>query len=65
MNNKNLKKILNVLLILIWYNSLAQQSEVVDFIKIEAQIEPISSKEMVKGTVSCTFHVLKKSDSIY
>lgn len=60
-----MKKIFNVLLILIGFTGFAQQSEVVDFIKIEAQIEPISSREMVKGTVSCTFHVLKKSDSIY
>ena len=60
-----MKKIFNVLPILIGFIGLAQQSEVVDFIKIEAQIEPISSREMVKGTVSCTFHVLKKSDSIY
>jgi len=60
-----MKKIFNVLPILIGFTGLAQQSEVVDFIMIEAQIEPISSKEMVKGTFSCTFHVLKKSDSIY
>ena len=60
-----MKKIFNVLPILIGFTGLAQQSEVVDFIKIEAQIEPISSREMVKGMVSCTFHVLKKSDSIY
>jgi len=45
--------------------SFGQQTTIVDFINVTAQIEPISSEEKVKGTASYTFRVLQNTDSIY
>jgi aminopeptidase N len=55
-----------LLILVVAFHSLkAQQVETVDFIKVTAQIEPISSERKVKGTASYTFNVLKNTDSIY
>lgn len=49
----------------ICFGNVAQQTETVDFIRISAEVEPISSEETVKGTVRVSFKVLKNTDSIY
>jgi len=43
----------------------AQQTDVVDFISVTAEIIPNASKENVKGTVSYQFKILEKTDSVY
>jgi aminopeptidase N len=47
------------------FGSVAQQTDVVDFISISARVEPIPSEEKVKGTVRVNFRVLKNTDSVY
>jgi len=43
----------------------AQQNDLVDFITIDATVEPIAVGERVEGTVRVTFRMLQKADSIY
>ena len=52
-------------LLLCCFYGMAQQTKTVDFLKIEATIEPISSDKSVKGTMKCIFKVLQSTDSIY
>ena len=52
-------------LLLIGFYGTAQQTEIVDFIRTEAVIEPVVSEKKVLGKVSYTFKVLKKCDSIF
>jgi len=54
-----------IALFIISFSCLAQQTDIVDFIKIEAEIEPIASEKKVIGNVAYTFKVLKNTDSIY
>ncbi|WP_034259621.1 M1 family metallopeptidase [Aequorivita capsosiphonis] len=44
---------------------IAQQTEVVDFLKIEASIQPDATQKEVKGHFVVTFEVLKQADSIF
>jgi aminopeptidase N len=53
------------ILVVAFHSLKAQQAETVDFLKVTAQIEPISSERKVIGTASYTFNVLKNTDSIY
>jgi aminopeptidase N len=43
----------------------AQQTEVVDFLKIEAQLKPDSNKEKISGRFRTTFKILTATDSIF
>ncbi|OAB78575.1 M1 family metallopeptidase [Cochleicola gelatinilyticus] len=43
----------------------AQQTDVVDFITIEAIVQPIPSEEKIKGTMQVSFKMLQSTDSIY
>ncbi|EDM44022.1 aminopeptidase [unidentified eubacterium SCB49] len=43
----------------------AQQTDVVDFLKISATVTPNAEKKLVKGDVSVSFNVLKKTDAVY
>lgn len=43
----------------------AQQSEIVDFLKVDATITPNPIERNVKGTLKYTFRILQKTDSIY
>ncbi|HAT64812.1 MAG TPA: aminopeptidase, partial [Flavobacteriaceae bacterium] len=43
----------------------AQQNDLVDFITIDATVEPIAVGERVEGTVRVTFKMLQKADSVY
>ena len=45
--------------------SFAQQTEIVDFIKVEALIKPIHSKKMISASASYSFKILQKCDSIF
>jgi aminopeptidase N len=56
---------LTAILVVVFHSLKAQQTEIVDFLKVTAQIEPVSSERKVKGTASYTFNVLKNTDSIY
>jgi aminopeptidase N len=66
MCSKKSKFLYNTLLFLFIFKiGLAQQTQIVDFLKVTAQIEPIASEGKVKGTVAYSFKVLQKTDSIY
>ncbi|RMA58632.1 M1 family metallopeptidase [Ulvibacter antarcticus] len=43
----------------------AQQTEVVDFLKVTATVEPDASEEKIRGNVQYTFKILKATDSVY
>ncbi len=43
----------------------AQQTEVVDFLKIEAQLKPDAIKEKIDGRLRTTFKILTATDSIF
>ncbi len=45
--------------------SHAQQTEIVDFIRVEAQVKPIYSEKKVLGTATYTFQTLQRCDSIF
>ena len=66
MGSKKSKFLYSTLLFLFIFKiGLAQQTQIVDFLKVTAQIEPIASEGKVKGTVAYSFKVLQKTDSIY
>ena len=44
---------------------MAQQTDLVDFLKVEATVEPIFQNKKVKGSVKYTFRILQRTDSIY
>lgn len=44
---------------------LSQQTEIVDFISVEANIKPSINNKKISGTTTYTFEVKKKCDSIY
>lgn len=44
---------------------VAQQTDLVDFQKIEAIIEPLSSQEKIEGTFTVSFKMLQKADAVY
>ncbi len=58
-------KIIYALLLICSFSSLGQQVSVVDFLRADAIVEPVVSEKKIKGTVSYSFKVLKKTDSIY
>ena len=47
------------------FSVFAQQTDVVDFLKIEASINPTSAEKKIAGRFIATFEVLKKTDSIF
>tara|TARA_A100000171_G_C2140273_1_gene154765 strand:- start:9625 stop:11682 length:2058 start_codon:yes stop_codon:yes gene_type:complete len=51
--------------LLVSFTTFSQQTDVVDFQKISATIEPLAASESVKGTVRVTFQINKKTDSVY
>ena len=61
----NSKYLCIIQLLLIGFYSNAQQTETVDFIKIEATIEPIALEKKIIAKASYTFKSLKQNDSIY
>jgi len=60
-----MKRVVFVLFVLFVTYSYGQQTEIVDFLKVAAVIEPIATEKKVTGTALYTFNVLKNTDSIY
>ncbi len=54
-----------LLFIISFRTSYSQQIEKVDFIDVNATVQPIFAEKKVKATASYTFKILKKCDSIY
>ncbi len=49
-----------------YYGKLsAQQTDIVDFLSVNATVTPIPAEKKIKGTVKYFFKVLQKTDSIY
>lgn len=61
----NIKYLCFIQLLLIGFYGSAQQTEIVDFIKTDATINPIVLEKKILGEASYTFKVLKKCDSIF
>jgi len=60
-----MNKFCTCLLVLISFLGNAQQTEIVDFLSVTAEIIPNPSEENVQGTVSYQFKILQKTDSVY
>lgn len=45
--------------------SFAQQTEVVDFLRVEAVITPDNSKQSIVGDLNYSFKILRNTDSVY
>ena len=53
------------IVLLCCYLGTAQQTEIVDFLKVEGAIEAVLPSKLVKGVVKYHFKVLRRADSIY
>ena len=60
-----MNKFFTFFLVLISFFGNAQQTEVVDFVSVTAEILPNASEENVQATVSYQFKILQKTDSVY
>ncbi|MEZ4880967.1 MAG: M1 family metallopeptidase [Flavobacteriaceae bacterium] len=59
---------MNKFLIALFFSSLtafAQQTDIVDFLNINATVNPNAAEKSITGTVKCSFKVLQKTDSIF
>ncbi len=61
----NFKYLCLIQLVLIGLYSNAQQTEIVDFIRVEALIRPIHSEKKVSANATYSFKILQKCDSIF
>ncbi|WP_339700151.1 M1 family aminopeptidase [uncultured Marixanthomonas sp.] len=59
-----IKRITFIALLISFFGN-AQQTDLVDFVSVTAEIIPNASEENVKGTVSYQFKILQKTDSVY
>jgi len=48
-----------------WATSTAQQSDVVDFLRVQATITPDAITKSLRGEVSYEFHMLQDADSVF
>ncbi|PKA84572.1 aminopeptidase N [Ulvibacter sp. MAR_2010_11] len=62
---KQLFKIGICILVFLSFQGIAQQKQFVDFLHIDAVVEPIASEKKIVGTMTVTFKVLQKTDSIF
>ena len=60
-----MKKIFTLFCLFLAGLSLAQQTDYVDFKKIQATIDFVPDSSKVKGVVYCEFKILKAKDSVY
>lgn len=60
-----MKQFLIVLFLFMSFGIDAQQADIVDFTKIDAVVEPMSSTGMIVGHVAVSFDMLRSVDSIY
>lgn len=58
-------KVLSVLFLFICFFGNAQQTHLVDFLSVKAEVIPNAIEESIKGTVSYQFKILQKTDSVY
>lgn len=58
-------KVLSVLFLFICFFGNAQQTHLVDFLLVKAEVIPNAIEESIKGTVSYQFKILQKTDSVY
>lgn len=54
-----------IIFFLLSFGAIAQQSQVVDFLRVEAEITPKISQKKVSGDVKYIFRILQNTDSIY
>jgi len=59
-----IKRITFIALLISFFGN-AQQTDLVDFVSVKAEVIPNASEENVKGTVSYQFKILQKRDSVY
>jgi len=52
-------------LLLISMISYSQQTDIVDFLSIEAQVQPVVSEKSIKGVVKVSFKMLQPANSVY
>lgn len=64
LSTKNIFYCLVILLFNVFY-SFGQQTETVDFIRVKAIVKPVSVEKKVTGTITYSFRILKKCDSVY
>ena len=60
-----MKPALSIFFLLFSLNLIAQQTDTVDFLKIEAEVNPIPSEEELTGAFSSTFQILRDTKSVY
>jgi aminopeptidase N len=60
-----MKQFLIALFLFISFGTNAQQTDIVDFTKIDAVLEPISSSGMIVGRIAVSFDILRSVDSVY
>jgi aminopeptidase N len=60
-----MKQFLIALCLFIFFGTNAQQTDIVDFTKIDAVLEPISSSGMIVGRIAVSFDMLRSVDSVY
>lgn len=60
-----MKKFLACICCLLGMICTAQQGDIVDFIRIEAQVEPMADEQSVQGTVVVTYKMLSDRKSVY
>ncbi len=60
-----MNKFCTLFIVFISFFGNAQQTHLVDFISVKAEVIPNASEENVKGTVSYQFKILQKTDSMY
>ena len=58
-------KVLSVLFLFICFFGNAQQTHLVDFLSVKAEVIPNAIEESINGTVSYQFKILQKTDSVY
>ena len=58
-------KVLSVLFLFICFFGNAQQTHLVDFLSVKAEVIPKAIEESINGTVSYQFKILQKTDSVY
>ncbi len=60
-----MKHLLILLILFTTFGNFAQQTDIVDFLRIEAKINPNSLEKKITGSLRCTFRILKATDSVF
>lgn len=54
-----------LLFLLFSWKTAAQQTEIVDFLKVKATVDPDFTQKSIKGTAEYSFKILQNTDSVY